>query len=73
MPQLLLPITPAGSNSLGSLLSICNTNGEWTYHLGRAVIGRHTEDDLASFRLMTSQFVAEGLCTQGDVVHAFGV
>ncbi len=73
MPQVLLAITPAGSSSLGSLLSVCNTNGEWTYHLGIAVIGRHTEDDLASFRLMTGQFVAEGLCTQGDVVRAFGV
>lgn len=73
MPQLLLPITPAGSSSLGPLLSICNTDGEWTYHLGIAVIGRHNEDDLASFRLLTSQFVTEGLCTQGDVVRAFGV
>jgi len=73
MPQLLLPITPAGSSPLSSLLSVCNTDGEWTYHLGIAVIGRHNEDELASFRLMTSQFITEGLCTQGDVVRAFGV
>jgi len=73
MPQLLLPIAPAGSSALGSLLSVCNTEGQWTYHLGIAVIGRHDEDDLASFRLTTSQLIVEGHCTQADVVRVFGV
>ncbi len=31
----------------GSLLSVCNTEGQWTYHLGIAVIGCH-DDGLAS-------------------------
>lgn len=73
MPQLLLPIIPPGSSPLGSLLSVCNTQGEWIYYLGLSVVGRHNEDELDLFRMFTSQFIAEGHCTNADVVRVFGV
>ena len=73
MPQVQLPIFPAGSVELNGELA-CRVEGEQVvYFNGHLPVFTHTKDDLASFRLFTSQLIVAGSATQGDVAKAFGV
>ena len=47
--------------------------GRVTYFNGAMPVFSHAEDDLATFRLITSQFCINGNCKQSDIVRAFGV
>lgn len=44
-----------------------------TYFNGAMPVFSHAEDDLATFRMITSQFCVNGNCTQPQIVAAFGV
>jgi transposase-like protein len=73
MPQVQLPVFPAGSTPLnGSLAFVCR-DGQITYFNGHLPVFTHAEDDLAAFRLFTSQLVVNGSASQGDIRRAFGV
>lgn len=43
------------------------------YFNGQLPVFFHRKDDLASFRMFTSQLIVQGSATQGDVAKAFGV
>lgn len=73
MPQLLLPILPPESTSISPLLGICVRGNECTYYLGQLPVFTHDQNDLANFRMITSQMIIQGHCTQADIVRAFGV
>ena len=73
MPQVQLPIFPAGSVELNRDLA-CRTEGEQVvYFNGHLPVFTHAKSDLASFRLFTSQLIVQGSATQGHVAKAFGV
>lgn len=73
MPQVQLPIFPAGSKDLNAELA-CRSEGEnVVYFNGQLPVFFHRKDDLASFRMFTSQLIVQGSATQGDVAKAFGV
>ena len=73
MPQVQLPIYPAGSVEINRDLA-CRTEGERViYYNGHLPVFTHTQNDLASFRLFTSQLIVQGSATQGQVAKAFGV
>ena len=73
MPQVQLPIFPAGSVEINRELA-CRVEGEKVvYFNGHLPVFTHTKNDLASFRLFTSQLIVQGSATQGDVAKAFGV
>jgi hypothetical protein len=73
MPQVQLPIFPAGSVEINHDLA-CRTEGDQVfYYNGHLPIFTHAKKDLASFRLFTSQLIIQGSATQGDIVKAFGV
>lgn len=73
MPQVQLPIFPAGSVEINRDLA-CRTEGEQVvYYNGHLPIFTHAKSDLASFRLFTSQLIVQGSATQGHVAKAFGV
>ena len=73
MPQVQLPIFPAGSVEINVELA-CRVEGEQVvYFNGHLPVFTHAKNDLASFRLFTSQLIVQGSATQGDVAKAFGV
>ena len=73
MPQAQLPLFPAGSTRLNDHLGFSCRDGQITYFNGQLPVFTHAEDDLASFRLFTSQLVANGSATPGEIQRAFGV
>jgi transposase len=73
MPQVQLPIFPAGSVEINRELA-CRVEGEQViYFNGHLPVFSHAKSDLASFRLFTSQLIVAGSATQGHVAKAFGV
>jgi len=73
MPQVQLPIFPAGSVEINRDLA-CRTEGEQIiYYNGHLPVFTHARNDLASFRLFTSQLIVQGSATQGHIAKAFGV
>jgi hypothetical protein len=73
MPQVQLPIFPAGGVEINRELA-CGVEGERVvYFNGHLPVFAHAKSDLASFRLFTSQLIVQGSGTQGHVAKAFGV
>jgi hypothetical protein len=73
MPQLQLPIFPAGSTLITASLAFECRDGRVTYFHGQMPVFSHAEDDSRTFHMITSQFVVNGNATQADIVGAFGV
>ena len=73
MPQLQLPIFPAGSTHITQNVAFECRDGQVTYFHGQLPVFVHAEDDTRTFRMITSQFVYNGNATQADIARAFGV
>jgi len=73
MPQLQLPIFPPGMNPINANLGFVRRDGTVTYFYGNLPVFRHAVDDLASFRMITSQFYINGSAKQAEICRAFGV
>jgi hypothetical protein len=73
MPQVQLPLFPVGTTHLNESLAFECRDGQVTYFNGHLPVFTHAQDDLAAFRLFTSQLVVNGSASQGDIRRAFGV
>lgn len=73
MPQVQLPVFPAGTTHLSDDLAFECREGQVTYYNGHLPVFTHGQGDLAAFRLFTSQLVVNGSASQGDIRRAFGV
>ena len=73
MPQLVLPLFPSGSTEISPVLAFEKREGWVTYFHGLLPIFTHAENDIASFRLITSQLYVGGACRQVDICRVFGV
>lgn len=73
MPQVQLPIFPAGSVAITEELAVEQRAGQVVYLNGHLPVFSHEAEDLASFRLFTTQLIINGTATQGQIVQAFGV
>lgn len=73
MPQLQLPIFPVGVTNITDLIGFKKVDGDVVYFNGYTPIFSHSERDLNTFRMITSQFHVMGLVTQSDLIRAFGV
>ena len=73
MPQVQLPMFARGVTSITAELGYERRDGRVTYFNGAMPVFSHAEDDLATFRLITSQFCVNGNCKQPDIVRVFGV
>jgi transposase len=73
MPQLHLPMFPNGVTHITDQLAFTKENGRVVYFNGYMPVFSHAEDDLASFRMITSQFCVNGYVKQSDVIRTFGV
>ena len=68
-----LPIFPSQSTPITSELAFQERDGLVWYFNGHFPVFSHPRDDMASFRFYTSQLVAGGSASQGDIARAFGV
>jgi transposase-like protein len=73
MPQLHLPMFPSGVTPITEVLAFGKQDGKVTYFSGQLPVFSHAEDDVASFRMITSQFCVQGCARQSDIIRAFGV
>ena len=73
MPQLQLPIFPAGTTPITAQIAFECQDGIVVYVHGHLPVFQHGEKDLASFRMFTSQMVVAGTAGQVDVAKAFQV
>jgi hypothetical protein len=73
MPQLQLPIFPAGSKNLTNEIAVECQDKKVVYTHGLMPMYQHGEEDIRSFRMFTSQLIDMGSARQGDIVTTFGV
>jgi len=73
MPQVQLPVFPVGTTAITSELGFEQQNQRLVYFNGHLPVFTHEVDDLGSFRFFTSQLIANGTASQGDIAKAFGV
>jgi transposase len=73
MPQLQLPVFAEGLTSINEDLAFRRQDGQVVYFHGLMPVFQHGEQDLKSFRMFTSQLIAQGTVRQRDIVQAFGV
>jgi len=73
MPQLQLPMFPSGVTHITEQLAFMKNDGQVTYFNGHMPVFSHAENDLATFRMITSQFCVNGYVTQSDIIRTFGV
>jgi hypothetical protein len=73
MPQLQLPIYPAGTTPITRDLVFEKKEDKVTYFHCALPVFSHGTDDMASFRMITAQFYVNGHATQAELARAFGV
>ncbi len=73
MPQIQLPLFPAGVTRINDQLACMCRAGQVVYLNGHLPVFTHGEQELAAFRLFTTQLIVNGTATQGEIVRAFGV
>jgi hypothetical protein len=73
MPQIVLPIFPEGCTDISRDVGFEKRDGMVCYFNGQLPVFTHAEADIASFRLFTSQLIANGHATQARIAEVFGV
>ncbi len=73
MPQLQLPIFPAGSKEITKDIAVQCEDGRVAYLYGHVPVFQHAEKNVKSFRFFTSQMIDAGTVRAPDVARAFGV
>lgn len=73
MPQILLPIFPSQATFINSLVAFQCRDDTVIYFNGMMPIFNHHKDDIASFRMIVSQFYINGIAKQSEIVAAFGI
>jgi DNA invertase Pin-like site-specific DNA recombinase len=73
MPQLQLPLFPAGVTEINNRVAVEAKDGQVCYVYGHLPVFQHEEADLKSFRMFTSQMIATGTVKPKEIVEAFGV
>ena len=73
MPQVQLPLFPAGVTFINEALACQCEEGQVVYLNGHLPVFTHGQEDLASFRFFTTQLIVNGSATQGEIARAFGV
>ena len=73
MPQIQLPIFAPGMTLITPEVGVECREGTVTYFVGCLPVFHHDEDDVRTFRMITSQMVVGGYVRQVDVVRAFGI
>jgi transposase len=73
MPQLQLPIFPAGVTEINSGIAVQKDARTVYYVHGHLPVFQHPEQDVPSFRMFTSQMIVTGTAKPKEIVETFGV
>ena len=73
MPQVQLPIFPAGVTHINSEVAFEEREEKVYYFNGHLPVFVHEKNALAAFRLFSTQLVINGNATQTEISRAFGV
>jgi len=73
MPQLQLPVFPAGVKQIHGELGFKREGDTVYYFYGTLPVAHHRVDDIRSFKMFVAQFCDHGKAKQMDIVRAFGV
>jgi transposase len=73
MPQLQLPIFPAGVTEINNRVAVEKREGTMWYFHGHMPVFQHSVQDLESFRMFTSQMIVNGTVKPKEIVETFGV
>jgi transposase len=73
MPQVQLPIFPVGTTVINSQLAFSRDGEQIVYFNGHLPVFTHAANDLAAFRVFTTQLIINGTASYGQIVRAFGV
>ena len=73
MPQMQLPMFPAGLTLINPSIAFQKEGGRVVYFHGHLPVFQHETGDVQSFRLFTSQLIEQGTASQAEIVKAFGV
>lgn len=73
MPQMQLPIFPAGVTEINNEIAVQARDGTVWYFHGHLPLFHHAEDDVQTFRMVTSEMIDSGTAKQQEIVKAFGV
>jgi len=73
MPQLQLPMFPAGVTEINSRVAVHIEDGRVCYLYGHLPVFQHEEKDVRSFRMFTSQMIVNGTVKPREIVAGFGV
>lgn len=73
MPQLQLPIFSEGVHLITPNLGYQREGDEVVYLHGMMPVFLHRCDDLATFKMIVSQFYINGNAKQSELVRAFGI
>ncbi len=73
MPQMQLPLFPAGFTAVNNEVGFQKTDGKVACFYGHLPVFQHEAVDVQSFRLFTSQLIVQGTASQTEIVKAFGV
>jgi hypothetical protein len=73
MPQLQLPIFPAGVTEINNRVAVEAKDGQACYVYGHVPVFQHEESDVRSFRMFMSQMIVTGTVKRKEIVETFGV
>src|SRR3989475_7263523 len=73
MPQLQLPIFPAGVTEINNRVAVEAKDGQVCYVHGHLPVFQHEETDVRSFRMFTSQMIVTGTVRPKEIVETCGV
>jgi len=73
MPQMQLPIFPAGFTEINNRVAVDAKDGQVCYVYGHLPVFQHEETDVQSFRTFTSQMIVIGSVKPKEIVETFGV
>lgn len=73
MPQMQLPMFPAGVTEINSRIAVQKEAGKVFYIHGHLPVFQHEEQDVRSFRMFTSQMIESGTVESKEIVKTFGV
>lgn len=73
MPQMQLPIFPAGVTEINNQIAVQKQASKVYYFYGHLPVFHHDKEDVRGFRMFTSQMIVNGTVKPKEIVQAFGV
>jgi transposase len=73
MPQVQLPMFPEGTTLITPELAFERRGDRVVYFNGHLPVLTHEPDDLATFRMFTTQLIVNGTASQGQIAKTFGL